>query len=150
MKRLREPISISDDFQSDDSSNHELDISDLAGPVHRLYTVKRGWTIRGSWTSKLHGTVGGRIEICQNAENFNDYELRLTYRDGSSYATGETRQWSLEGRCLNESHLQLRSKNFGNGQYITVDLRRDENFAWIGSLTSIEPADIAGIVCAVV
>ena len=129
-------------------SNQDLDIDlpdALPETVDVVNTFVRGWTVRGSWNSKVDNKIHGRFELRQNVKNLNEFEIQLIYDKKSSYTPGSSRLWMLEGIVHDKDSVAARSKNFASGQSIMLELHRANECVWVGNLTSIYPADLVGI-----
>jgi hypothetical protein len=133
---------------SETFSNQSLDVElpdALQESVDVVNTFVRGWTVRGSWNSKVDDEIYGRFELRQNAKDLNEFEIQLIYDKNSIYAPGDSRLWMLEGIIHNRDGIAARSKNFATGQSIMLELHRVDECVWVGNLTSIYPADLVGL-----
>jgi hypothetical protein len=110
-----------------------------------LHTFIPGWTIRGSWNSKIHVGIDGRFELTQNNENHEEFELRLNYSATSVYCANEARAWLLTA-IVRDREILLKSKNFGFGQYVVIHLKEGrDSSVWFGEFISLNPTDVAGL-----
>ncbi len=121
------------------------DQSPLQDEVTLANTFDPCWTVRGSWNSKVDNHIYGRFEFRQNANNLHEFELRLAYNKDSRYGAGEVRLWMLEGTVNDPNAITARSKNLANGQTLMLELHRSDDSVWVGNLTSLYPADLAGL-----
>lgn len=117
-----------------------MDVTD----IQEIPTFVLGWTLRGTWNSKLYNRIRGNFEIYQNRSHVLEFKLRITYANDSAYAAGESRSWIMDGIPDGEI-LLLKSKNFDISQFITIHLERSNADIWTGTMTSICPADIVGL-----
>lgn len=122
-----------------------MDIDRPEALPEQVNTFDRGWTVRGSWNSKLNNNIRGRFELRQNKNNLADFEIHLLYNKDSTYAPGDSRLWELEGVVHDSYGIAARSKNLVSGQIIMLELHRVDECIWVGNLTSIYPADLVGL-----
>ena len=133
--------------------DHDIEMVDaLPTRIDVLNSFVPGWTVRGTWTSKIDARINGKFELRQNASNLYEFELRLEYSNRSSYAAGQIRAWMLDGAVKDNGTIAIQSKNFGSGQSLMIELHKSpgNNPMWVGNLTSILPADLVGLAGAVV
>lgn len=133
--------------------DNDIEMMDaLPDRVDVLNTFVPGWTIRGTWNSKVNDKICGKFEVRQNASNLYEFDLRLEYSNRSSYAAGQVRAWMLDGIVRDSQNMVIYSKNFGAGQSLMIELHKSpgDNPMWVGNLTSILPADLVGLTGTVV